>query len=193
VRRDRPAGAPLIVVHAPSDPQVKGTGGIEAAVREAARHAPLELRVLHGLPHSAVLDALREADLAVDQLNSVTTGIFALEAMHAGLPVLSELDAKAIAPFQSAAPIVPVTAGSLADALRALAMDEPRRQRLAAAGPPYVRRLHLAPAAARAALLVYEHSRLGPAGLFEATADGVVALAGEERELRAAFAAATAS
>lgn len=173
-RRPRPAGSPPLVVHAPSDRRIKGTDAIETA----ARGLPIELRVLAGVPHSAVLDVLAEADVAIDQLNSVTTGIFALEAMRAGVPVLSEVDPAAVGPFQRDCPVVPVTAKSLVSELESLLGDEPRRGQLAEAGRAYVERTHLAPLVARAVLAVYEHSRSGARGLFEATADGVTPLDG---------------
>lgn len=175
-RRPRPPDAPPVVVHAPSDRRIKGTDAIEAAVR--ATRPPVELRVLSGLPHAAVLDALAEADLAIDQLNSVTTGIFALEAMRAGVPVLSEIDRGAVGPFQRDCPVVPVTAESLAAELETLLGDGARRRALGEAGRAYVDRVHLAPLVARAALAVYDHARSGAPGLFEATADGVRPLDG---------------
>jgi hypothetical protein len=183
-RRPRPSGSPPLVLHAPSDRRIKGTDEIEAAARAASERVPLELRVLAGLPHAAVLDALAEADLAVDQLNSVTTGIFALEAMRAGVPVLSEIDRAAVAPFQQGSPIVPVMAASLEDELVALAGDERRRRELGAVGAAYVNGVHVAPLVARAALAVYAHARVATAGLFEATTGGIRPLPDEERRLR---------
>jgi hypothetical protein len=187
-RRPRPADAPYVVVHAPSDREVKGTRAIEVAARSASQRIPLELRILSGLPHAAVLTALGEADVAVDQLNSVTTGIFALEAMRAGVPVLSEFDTKALGPFQSEHPVVPVTAETLAAELEALLRHDARRQHLAAAGPEYVEGTHVAPFVAQAALSIYEHARGADTGLFEATAEGIRPLPGYEQRLRAAFA-----
>ena len=168
-RRPRRAGSPPLVVHAPSDRRIKGTAEIEAA----ARGLPIELRVLAGMPHSAVLDLLAEADVAIDQLNSVTTGIFALEAMRAGLPVLSEIDRVAVGPFQRDCPVVAVTAESLGPELESLLADGPRRRQLGEAGRAYVERFHVAPLVAKAALAVYEHSRTEARGLFEATALGI--------------------
>ena len=173
-RRERPPGSPTLVVHAPSDRRIKGTEAIQAA----AKGLPIELRVLAGLPHSAVLDVLAEADVAIDQLNSVTTGIFALEAMRAGVPVLSEIDPAAVGPFQRESPIVSVTAESLRSELESLLGDEPRRRQLGEAGREYVEGVHVAPLVARAVLAVYQHSRSGARGLFEATAEGVRPLDG---------------
>jgi hypothetical protein len=183
-RRPRPEGSPLLVVHAPSDRRVKGTDEIEVAARAVAERVPLEFRVLSGLPHADVLDALSEADVAVDQLNSVTTGIFALEAMRAGVPVLSEIDLAAVGPFQAGSPIVPVTADSLPEELEALLRDEGRRRELGEAGREYVESVHLAPLVARAALAAYEHARSSARGLFEATVRGIRPLPDEERTLR---------
>jgi glycosyltransferase involved in cell wall biosynthesis len=163
----------LVVVHAPSDRIVKGTATITAAVESVARTVPLELRVLTGVPYRTVTSALRGADIVIDQMGSASASMFALDAMRAGVPVLSRVDRRAFAPFHEGLPIQPITEDSLPSVLEALARDESTRRRLGDEGRAYVARTHAAPLAARAALHVYEHSRDRPAGTFVATADGV--------------------
>lgn len=159
----------LRVLHAPSDPVVKGTG----AVRAAVRGLPLELVELSGVDHGAVVEALEGADLVVDQMYSVSASVFALEAMRAGVPVLTHLDSRGLAPFHADMPITPVTPETLAHELASLAADPERRRRLGEAGRAYVARRHAATQAARAVLRVYEHARRAPPGLYQATAEGV--------------------
>lgn len=167
---------PLIILHAPTDPVIKGTDAIRAAVAVAAKQVPLELRVLTGVGHDVVARELGRADLVVDQLNSVTVGIFALEALRAGVPVLCEFDRAALAPFQRDIPVVAVTAETLAAELVALARDPARRAELGAEGPAFIAATHDADRVASAALQIYAHVRSAPLGIYEATAEGITRL-----------------
>jgi len=160
------------VVHAPSDERVKGTPAVRRAADALARRLPLELVLLSNRPHDDVRAALARADVAIDQLHSVSASVFALEAMRAGLPVLSHLDKRGLAPFHDELPIVHVTEDSLEDTLEQLAHDEGRRRKLGEAGRRYVER-HSASEAGASALAIYEHARKGAPGVYEATAEGV--------------------
>jgi hypothetical protein len=165
----------LVVLHAPSDERVKGTPGVRRAVEVLTRRRPVELVLLSGRPHDAVREALSSADVVVDQLHSVSASVFALEAMRAGLPVLSHLDRRGLAPFHDELPIVHVTEDSLADELERMARDPERRRELGEAGRRYAER-HSAPNAGASALAIYEHVRTGAPGLYQATAEGILPL-----------------
>ncbi len=167
---------PPVVVHAASDPVVKGTEAIRAAVEEVGTRLPLRFRVLSGASYDEVARELRRAEVVVDQLNSVTSGVFALEALRLGLPVLGEFDPAALAPYQHDLPVVRVTPETLAGELETLLRDEERRQRLAAAGPPYVARNHDPVQVAATLLEIYAHARRSSHGTYLATADGISSL-----------------
>ena len=159
------------VVHSPSDERVKGTAIVRAAA--ASLGDRVELAVVSGATHDAVLAELARADVAVDQLFSVSASVFALEAMRAGLPVVTHLDRRGLAPFHAQLPAVHATRETLAHELESLADDPQRRSELGEAGRRYVATTHAAAVAGRAALRIYDHCRSSPAGLYEATADGV--------------------
>ena len=172
----RAADGPLVVLHAPSDPQVKGTAAIVRAVEAVARRHPVDLRLVTGVTREHVVRELRGADIVVDQLNSVTSGVFALEAMAAGLPVLGELDDSVLPPYQADLPVVPVTAETLEEELEALVLDPARRARLAVEGCGYVARNHDPVTVARTVLEIYRHARIAEPGVYQATVDGIVPL-----------------
>jgi hypothetical protein len=109
----------------------------------------------------------------VDQLNALTTGVLALEAMALGRPVLSQFERELLAPAVRETPVVAVTAATLEAELEALAGDPERRARLGALGRDHVARVHDAVHVAGLLEGVYEHARGARAGLFEATADGM--------------------
>jgi hypothetical protein len=83
-------GAPLVIVHAPTAPEAKGSDLVRSMIRTLeAEGIAIDYRELQGLPNHEVLAALRDADLAIDQLYSDTPlPKFATEASFFGVPVV---------------------------------------------------------------------------------------------------------
>ena len=131
-----------LIVHAPSSRRRKGTEHVLAAV--AGLDADLEL--VEGLHHDEALERYRAADVVVDQLNAGWYGIFAIEAMALGKPVVTFLHAEAVRRSEDAfgvrVPIVSATADTLREALRPLVTDAALRRERGAASRDYVERVH---------------------------------------------------
>lgn len=166
------AGGPPVVLHAPSHSVVKGTKYVTAAF-SALEGRAMRGRLVEGVPRETVLAEIANADVVVDQLNSVTYGVFAIEAMWLGKPVMVELDWRRLAPVAQDAPLVPTSPETLEADLAALLGDPQRRRALGEAGRPFVDRVHAASVVARDVEAVYEHARTGRRGLFEAR-DGAI-------------------
>jgi hypothetical protein len=130
------------IVHAPSSRRRKGTEHVLAAVE--GLDADLEL--VEGLRHDEALERYRDADLVVDQLNAGWYGLFAIEAMALGKPVVTFLHDEAVRRTEAAlgtrVPIVSATAETLREALRPLVADAARRRELGAASRAYVEQVH---------------------------------------------------
>ncbi|HEY7792601.1 MAG TPA: glycosyltransferase family 4 protein [Gaiellaceae bacterium] len=131
-----------VIVHAPSSRRRKGTEHVLAAVK--ALDADLEL--VEGLRHDEAFERYRAADIVVDQLNAGWYGLFAIEAMALGKPVLTFLHDEAVrrteGAFGTRVPIVNASAETLREALRPLVADAARRRELGAASRAYVERVH---------------------------------------------------
>jgi glycosyltransferase involved in cell wall biosynthesis len=131
-----------LIVHAPSSRRRKGTEHVVAAVE--GLDADLEL--VEGLRHDEAFERYKAADVVVDQLNAGWYGLFAIEAMALGKPVVTFLHDEAVrrteAAFGIEVPLVSATAGTLREALRPLVADAARRRELGAASRAYVERVH---------------------------------------------------
>jgi glycosyltransferase involved in cell wall biosynthesis len=131
-----------LVVHAPSNRVRKGT----AHVIEACAQLPVELEIVEGLRHDEARERYARADIVVDQLNAGWHGVFALEAMALGKPVVSHLKPDVVErsaeAFGVEVPIVPATADTLVDALRPLVEDAALRRRIGAGSRAYVEQVH---------------------------------------------------
>ena len=135
--RERP-----LIVHAPSSRRRKGSEHVIAAVE--GLDADLEL--VEGLRHDEAFERYRDADIVVDQLNAGWYGLFAIEAMALGKPVVTFLHDEAVRGTEEAfgvrVPIVSATANTLREALRPLIADAAQRRMLGAASRAYVERVH---------------------------------------------------
>lgn len=130
------------IVHAPSSRRRKGTEHVLAAVE--GLDADLEL--VEGLHHDEAFERYRAADIVVDQLNAGWYGLFAIEAMALGKPVVTFLHDEAVRrseeAFGTRVPIVSATADTLRETLRPLVADSARRRGLGAESRAYVERVH---------------------------------------------------
>jgi hypothetical protein len=146
---------PLRVAHAALSRNRKGTDLIVAACEEAG----VELDVIENVRHDEVGPRLALADLVVDQLNSGWYGLFAIEAMAHGKPVLGyihdEAGKRTAEAFGLDVPIVRTTKQSLAsDLVRLVGSGDERRER-GAASRAYVERVHDADAMADRLIAIY--------------------------------------
>jgi glycosyltransferase involved in cell wall biosynthesis len=134
-------GRPLIV-HAPSSRRRKGTEHVLAALDGL----DADLDLVEGLHHEEAFERYRAADIVVDQLNAGWYGLFAIEAMALGKPVITFLHDQAVRrteeAFGTGVPIVSATAETLREALRPLVADAARRRELGAASRAYVEQVH---------------------------------------------------
>ena len=132
-----------LVVHAPSSRRRKGTEHVIAACESL----DVDLELIEGLHHEDAKRRYREADIVVDQLNAGWYGVFAIEAMALGKPVVTFLHTEAVRRTEQAfgvrVPIVNASAESLRDRLGELVAAGPaERRRLGAASRAYVEQVH---------------------------------------------------
>ena len=132
-----------VVVHAPSSRGRKGTDHVLRACEEL----DVELRIVEGLHHDEALERYRDADIVVDQLNAGWYGLFAIECMALGKPVVTFLHEEATRRTESAyglpVPIVNATSETLGTRLEELlAMGTSGRQELGRASRRYVEEVH---------------------------------------------------
>jgi glycosyltransferase involved in cell wall biosynthesis len=135
--RERP-----IVLHAPSSRRRKGTEHVVAACAQL----DVDLEIVEGLDHREAFERYRRADVIVDQLNAGWYGVFAIEAMALGKPVVTFLHEEAVRRTEEAfgmpVPIVSATKETLAGALRPLVESAEERKRVGAASRAYAEEVH---------------------------------------------------
>ena len=150
----RADGAPR-VAHAALSRSRKGTERVVAACAELG----LELDVIENVRHDEVGPRVARADIVVDQLNSGWYGLFAIEAMAHGKPVIGYIHEEAAArtadAFGIGVPIVRTTRETLTDDLRRLTESPDERRTKGVASRAYVERVHDADAMADRLIDIY--------------------------------------
>jgi len=131
-----------VILHAPSSRQRKGTEHVLAA----CEGLEADLVLVEGLHHAEAFERYREADIVVDQLNAGWYGLFAIECMALGKPVVTFLNDEAVRRTEEAfgvsVPIVRATKDDLRARLEPLVASAAERGRIGEASRAYVERVH---------------------------------------------------
>jgi glycosyltransferase involved in cell wall biosynthesis len=124
----------LVIAHAPTNPLVKGTPHVVAAVEQLrAEGLDVELDLITGVASHEAIERIARADLLVDQLHLGWYGGVAVEGMALGRPVVCFIN-EADNPYGPSLPIARAEPATIKDVLAALAGDRARRAALAAEG-----------------------------------------------------------
>jgi len=131
-----------LFVHAPSNPQLKGTAEVERVLRPLADRGLIEFRLVTGLPPEQAAELIGSADVVVDQVLLGLYGVLACEAMAAGRLVLGHVGDSLRGRVDRAVPVVEVTPRSLAEVVERVLDDRDWARRQAAQGPGFVASVH---------------------------------------------------
>lgn len=150
----------LTVVHAPSNPKLKGTSIIEDAINQLIREGvPVRYVKLMNMPHEEVVRVFREeADVVIDQVLIGSFGSITIEAMAYGVPIMVYVLPEIREKYVPDMPFVDTRVPTLVDDLRHLLEDEARRLDLRKRSWSYVREHYDRKQLAEAALHVYQET-----------------------------------
>ena len=144
------------IVHAPTKRAVKGTEAVIAACEQL----PVELDLVENVRHNEAVERYKRADIVVDQLKTGWYGVFAIEGMALGKPVVTYLHDEAVVRTEQASgvdvPIVSATPETLVERLRPLVESAEERHRIGEASRAYVERVHDAEKLADRLIEIYE-------------------------------------
>lgn len=145
----------LKIVHAPSKRYLKGTDVILKAVEDLKKEKNVELAIVEGEDFSKVRNLYENADIAIDQLLIGWYGIFAIECMALGIPVIANVREDLRAKFFPELPVVHATKKTLPLVLSRLIEDEDLRSSIGRKGRQFVEAYHDSGKAAKRLLDIY--------------------------------------
>jgi glycosyltransferase involved in cell wall biosynthesis len=138
---------PVRILHAPSNPRVKGTDAVKEAIAQLQEEGEnVELILVQNMPHNKVRALYESADLLVDQLLCGWYGGLAVELMALGKPVIAyirEGDLKFIPEeMKKDLPVISADAVTLKDELRKLIREPDLRKQLGQKSRLFVEKWH---------------------------------------------------
>lgn len=137
-----------VVLHAPSNPRLKGTSLIEEVLGRLHDEGAIAFRRLTGVPHAQMPAALAAADVVVDQIVLGNPGVLLAEAAAAGRVVVAHLNPDvrarmaALDPAGEEPPVVEADPDTLEQVMRDIVGDRTAYREIAARGPAWARRNH---------------------------------------------------
>lgn len=152
-RNDRPP----VLLHVPTDTEVKGTSYVLAAVARlhAEGHA-FEFRTTRQLTQMELYRAIEDCDVYVDELRCGSHGVTAVEAMAAGKATVTFIRPDLIGQYPPELPIVNANPDTIYDALKKLITEPDFRLERSLAGRSYVEKYHDSLVVAHEMLEIYK-------------------------------------
>jgi hypothetical protein len=136
----------LKVVHAPTNPNLKGTPDIAPVARRLHDEGLIEYVELSGIPNDEMPAVFAEADVVLDQFRTGDYGVGACETMAAGRIVLAHVSDQVRSEVARHAgmelPIPETTIATIEERLRDIAARRDHYRAIARSGPEFVRRIH---------------------------------------------------
>lgn len=137
-----------LIIHAPTNRAFKGSDHIEAAIKKLRKKlkgkGKFTYQLLEKMSHDQALAKYREADIIIDQLLCGTYGMFSVEAMAMGKPVVAFIRDDVRRKFPKDLPIVQATPETLKDVLQDLIKNPKKRHDIGVASRKYVETYHAA-------------------------------------------------
>lgn len=132
----------VTIVHASSNYILKGTEIVIKVIEELSKEYKLKFILVHDKSQEDALKIYRQADIIIDQLYAGTYGVFAIEAMALGKPVISYISDEMINNFPKELPIVNANIDNLKQKLEGLIVNPKERLDRGRAGRRYVENYH---------------------------------------------------
>lgn len=131
-----------LVVHAPTNRLIKGSAFVEQAVTVLKKEFDFTFVLVENMSQQEAHKLYQQADIIMDQFIIGSYGVFALEGMALGKPVMTYIRDDIIDDFPSELPIVNTTPDTIEDKLRMLLQNPEMRYELGIAGRKYVENYH---------------------------------------------------
>ena len=160
-----------VIAHAPNHRLTKGTDYLLHSVENLQRCGiDVQLNLVENVSHEEALRRYRDADIIADQFCIGAFGMFALEGLALGKPVLTYLDQEHLGDPVFNLPLVNTNADNMDQVLAALLLVPELRERLGRAGRESVEKYQSIPALAEVWDRIYRHVWWGEPLNLETTA-----------------------
>lgn len=134
-----------LIVHAPSNPEIKGTKYINEAAERLVAEGLADYRLVTNLSHAEAMALLRKSDIIVDQLMVGEYGVLAIEGMALQKTVVCFMRPKVLAYYETnfeEFPIVNANILNIYDVLKDLCLSQEKRKLASEKSLRFAQRYH---------------------------------------------------
>jgi glycosyltransferase involved in cell wall biosynthesis len=132
-----------LLLHIPTDPKVKGTEEIIAAVDTLkAKGMEFDFRLKRRLTQSQMYEEIANCDVYIDELKCGSHGVTAVETMAAGKPTVTYIRPDLLEYFPESLPLVNANPDTIANVLEKLIANSELRKNIGQASRLYVETYH---------------------------------------------------
>lgn len=131
-----------VLLHVPSNPELKGSAVFEPIAQRLAERGVVEYRRVENVAVEDMPELVRDADIVFDQFSLGLYGVQAAQAMATGRVVVSYVGDRIRSRLPVELPIVEATPQTLVDVVERLLDDRDAAREQAARGPEFVARFH---------------------------------------------------
>lgn len=135
-------GDKIIIAHAPTDPEYKGTPVIKSVIESLSDKYPIEFVLVQGKSHAEARKIYMKADLIIDQLYSEGYGLFTIESMALGKPVIVSVPDYFVNKYPPDLPVIRANPDNLQDVLEKTLSEPEKLPQIGAMGRKYVEKYH---------------------------------------------------
>ena len=132
----------LLIVHAPTAPEYKGTPYILKAIQELKTKYDFDFKLIQGMSHDDAIKIYEKADVIIDQLLAGIYGLFAIESMAMGKPVISFISDFFREKYGGNMPIISANINNIKEKLEYIIKNKDMLKEIGAKSREYVEKTH---------------------------------------------------
>lgn len=148
-----------LIIHAPTNPEFKGTYFVEEAIERLRAQYQFEYRRIERMNHKEARKLYREADVIIDQIRCGSYGLFCVEAMSLGKPVVGYIREDLVSKFPADLPVWNANPDTIYDRLKLLLENPFLRHELGVRGRLYAEKYHASSIVAEQLIQIYTNLR----------------------------------
>lgn len=130
------------IVHAPTNRQAKGSDYIEDAIRDLQQEIDIDYIRVEKMKRDDAFEIYQNADIIIDQIRIGTYGVFAIEGMAMGKPVLTYIMPSMVQALPEELPIVSANKDNIKQKLSELISNKELRKSIGDNGLVYAETYH---------------------------------------------------
>ncbi|WP_245330804.1 glycosyltransferase [Acetoanaerobium pronyense] len=132
----------ITIVHAPTSPEHKGTDFILRAISELSINFDIDFELVEGKSNEEAKKIYMKADLVIDQILAGSYGVFAVEAMAMGKPVICWISDFMKEQYPEDLPIISANPDTIKNTLEKLLKNRDSLKEIGNDGRKYVEKYH---------------------------------------------------